>query len=137
MNSFLTEHKPLLSAITLALAMISIGTIIFPHLENWSYIDSFYFSTVTLTTIGFGDITPKTDTGKIFTSFYALFGIGIMLYLLGSVVGEYASKHEQYFDRAVTAIHKATPKPLKTMWRKRKHDEGYIEIGINKPHGPR
>lgn len=137
MGLTLKEHKPLLSAISIALAMISIGTIIFPHLENWSYIDSFYFSTVTLTTIGFGDITPKTDTGKIFTSFYALFGIGIMLYLLGSVVGEYASKHEQYFDKAVTAINKAAPKQLKEMLQKKKRSDEYIEIDMNKIHGPR
>ena len=137
MNPFLKEHKRLLSAISLALVMVSVGTFIFPHLENWSYVDSFYFSTVTLTTIGYGDITPKTDVGKIFTSLYAFFGIGIMLYILGSVVGEYASKHEEYFDKAVSAIHKATPQPIKTMLQKKKRSDEYIEIDLNKIHGPR
>ena len=39
---------------------------------------TFYWSIVTVTTVGYGDIYPITDAGKIFTSFYVLTGIGII-----------------------------------------------------------
>lgn len=33
---------------------------------------------ISLTTVGYGDLAPKTDSGKIFTMFYILSGIGII-----------------------------------------------------------
>ena len=54
---------------------------------------------MTLTTIGYGDIVPRTDLGKIFTSFYALFGIGVMLYILISVIGVFIFKQERFFNK--------------------------------------
>ena len=83
---------------------MSLGTIYFNQTENWSYVDSFYFSTMTLTTIGFGDLVPTRDDTKIFTSFYAMFGIGIMLYFLGSVIGGYFSNKERLFERIINRL---------------------------------
>ena len=54
------------------------GAFFYHHIEGLRWIDSFYFSTITLTTIGYGDITPETDLGKLFTMFYAVLGIGII-----------------------------------------------------------
>ena len=36
------------------------------------------FCVVTLGTVGYGDITPTTDVGKIFTVFYIIFGLGVI-----------------------------------------------------------
>lgn len=52
---------------------------VFYHLqEGLRWVDSFYFCTITLTTVGYGDITPHTDAGKLFTMFYVLVGVGIL-----------------------------------------------------------
>lgn len=61
-----------------AAATIGLGVVFYHTVEDLSWIDSFYFCMVTLTTIGYGDIAPKTDIGKLFTSFYILIGIGII-----------------------------------------------------------
>ncbi len=59
--------------------IVLIGGSVFYHLvEKLQWIDSFYFSTITLTTIGYGDIVPHTAAGKLFTMFYAIVGIGII-----------------------------------------------------------
>lgn len=92
------RHK-LLYALILVVFMLAIGTLFYAYVEGWSYVDSFYFSTMTLTTIGFGDLVPSTDMAKLFTSFYAVFGIGIMLYIIISVIGVFIFKQERIFSR--------------------------------------
>ena len=69
-----------LAAIT-ALALVS-GTLFYWQVEGWSVLDSIYFSVITLTTVGYGDLAPTTAAGKVFTIFYgfavraAVFGGG-------------------------------------------------------------
>lgn len=55
------------------------GTWFYVQVEGWRVLDALYFSFITLTTIGYGDLTPQTDSGKIFTMFYAAAGIGLFL----------------------------------------------------------
>ncbi len=62
-----------------ALILLMSGTIAMNRIEQWSIVDSFYFSVIALTTVGFGDFTPQTDLGKIFTAFYVLGGIGVIV----------------------------------------------------------
>lgn len=65
------------------------GTIAYHYLEAWSWVDSIYFSVVTLTTVGFGDFAPQTDEGKIFTIFYIIIGIGIILSFIHTLYEHY------------------------------------------------
>jgi voltage-gated potassium channel Kch len=44
-----------------------------------SAVDSLYFSVVTLATVGYGDLAPKTTEGKLFTIVYLLVGIGLFV----------------------------------------------------------
>jgi voltage-gated potassium channel Kch len=55
------------------------------YLEGWNWIDCVYFSVITLSTIGYGDFSPATDAGKIFTIFYIILGIGVILSFINTV----------------------------------------------------
>lgn len=61
-----------------AVLLILIGSVFYWKVEGWAYIDALYFSVVTLTTVGYGDLTPSTDAGKLFTVVYILVGLGII-----------------------------------------------------------
>lgn len=78
--------KRLLGALVIFVLLILIGGFIYKNIEGWRYLDSVYFSAITITTIGYGDLYPKTDAGKIFTIFFALAGISMVLYLF-SIIG--------------------------------------------------
>jgi len=73
----------------LALLVLAMGTVVYHFIEDWSWVDSFYFSSVALTTVGFGDLTPSTDVSKLFTVFYIFSGIS----LIGAVLNAFLKLH--------------------------------------------
>ena len=70
--------------------MLTIGSVFYHYMEGWSWVDSIYFSFISLTTVGFGDITPATDVGKIFTIFYLTIGIGLILTFIDILFKHYS-----------------------------------------------
>ncbi|TAK89721.1 two pore domain potassium channel family protein [Patescibacteria group bacterium] len=61
-----------------AVSTIAIGTVFYHYIERFSWLNAYYFSVITLTTVGYGDLVTKTDIGKLFTTFYILVGVGIV-----------------------------------------------------------
>lgn len=64
--------------VVLALLTLATGTFFYRWSEGWGYVDALYFSVTTLTTIGFGDLSPSSTGAKLFTIAYSLTGIGII-----------------------------------------------------------
>lgn len=54
-NTEATDVNQLCVTGTLSSIVMTVGAAVFSHYESWSYIDSFYYCFITLTTIGFGD----------------------------------------------------------------------------------
>ncbi len=75
----------LLTLLVLPLLVV-VGSVGFHLLEGRSLFDSLYFTVITLTTIGYGDVVPNTPEGRIFTMFLALSGVFILFYAATSVI---------------------------------------------------
>ena len=69
---------------TLFIVLI-LGTVFYSFQEGWSYVDSFYFSVVTLATVGYGDLHPTTTASKLFTVAYIFIGVGLGFYILSTL----------------------------------------------------
>ena len=62
----------------LAGLVLIVGVVFYVNVEHWSIINAIYFCVVTLGTVGYGDLTPTTDVGKLFTVLYIIVGLGVI-----------------------------------------------------------
>ena len=59
------------------LSTYGMGFAVFRYEGHLSMTDAIYASVITGTTIGYGDVTPKTNMGKVLVAMYALLGVGV------------------------------------------------------------
>ena len=58
--------------LVLVASIMTIGTMGYMLLSNYSFIDAIYMTVITVTTVGFGEVVPLNDQSKIFTIFLIL-----------------------------------------------------------------
>lgn len=97
----------IVSAILAMMILIGFGTWAFHVLEGWTWGRSFYFSVATLTTVGYGDVHPTTDGTRIFTAFFILIGVGVVIAAITSIGARYlATQEKQLSDNLARRIHR-------------------------------
>ena len=79
--------------------ILLVGTIFYRQVEGWSTLDSLYFSVITLSTVGYGDLSPETPAAKIFTMVYIFLGVSIFVSFAGMLVKERQEIHKQRFNK--------------------------------------
>jgi len=67
------------SSFYLLLLVLFSGTMFYATVEGLAWVDAFYLSVVTVTTLGYGDLHPVTTAGKLFTIFYLFTGMGLCI----------------------------------------------------------
>ncbi len=78
-------QKRHITALLFLLTIVFIGTWGYVLLEHASILDAFYMTIITLTTVGYKEVFPLDEWGRIFTIFIIFFGMGTVIYLAGSV----------------------------------------------------
>jgi voltage-gated potassium channel len=80
-----------------------VGTGAYIVLEGWQPLDALYATIITITTVGYGDLTPVTRGGRLFSIFFTLSAIGLASYAISSlaatVIERQASKSKQRIRR--------------------------------------
>ena len=64
-------------------AGLLLGTIGYRWVEGWSWFDSFYMSLISLTTVGYNEVRPLTNEGRIFTSILLMVGVTVVFASIG------------------------------------------------------
>lgn len=72
----ITRFRVATLVFTLVLIIAS-GTVFFRWAEGWSWLDAYFFTVVTLSTVGYGNLVPMTAIGKIGTTVFILLGLGV------------------------------------------------------------
>ena len=66
----------------------AVGGLVFDELEGWPLLETTYFLTVTITTVGYGDIAPQTAAGKVLAAAVMIMGYGVLAVPTGIVTVE-------------------------------------------------
>ncbi len=75
--------------------MILWASVFYHFIEGWSWLDSIYFSVVTISTVGYGDFSPETAAGKVFTMVYIIVGLGIFVTAATTVADTILSQDDE------------------------------------------
>jgi voltage-gated potassium channel len=75
--------------------IIAVGTVVFAHLENLSLLDAFYFSIVTIATVGYGDIHPSTVIGKLVAIALIIIKVGTFLEVIAGITQVMIKRREK------------------------------------------
>jgi len=78
-------RRKIIYALALLFTIYFISVVAFHTLEGWSWEDSIFFTTSTITTVGYGDMVPKTYYGRLFTIPLMLVGVGAGFYVIYSI----------------------------------------------------
>lgn len=81
--------------------------------EGFSWIDALYFTSTTITTVGFGDLAPTSPTSRLFTTIYALVSIPTMLFCLGLVIEGFLKRRIDTIEDEVEKVIAAEDEILK------------------------
>ncbi|MBA3051818.1 MAG: potassium channel protein [Candidatus Omnitrophota bacterium] len=76
-------NRKIATIIFLVLFVIAAGTFGYMLIEKWNLMDSLYMTSITLSSIGFGEVHPLSPAGKIFTMVLILFGFSLVAGLAG------------------------------------------------------
>jgi voltage-gated potassium channel len=85
-RSLAGNNRRILLALLAVIVAMGCGAIGFHLIEGWSILDSLYAAAQTVTTVGYGDVTPATRNGRFFAMVFMLAGVGVVLYALTATV---------------------------------------------------
>lgn len=90
-------------------AIIAGGTVFFRHVEGWSWLDAYFFTVVTLSTVGYGNLVPATAAGKIGTTVFILLGLGVFAVAIQQFGAFAMRKREEHVEGLVALL--SNPEP--------------------------
>lgn len=79
-------HSPIRRIVNVGAAIaatILVGTLGFALIANFPWLDAVYMAVMTMTTVGYGEIRPMSETARLFNTFYMLLSVSMLLLALG------------------------------------------------------
>lgn len=76
------DIKSFVIAVLLLVGSLMTGLTGFMLIEKYNLREAFYMTAITFSTVGFNEVKPLSDDGRLFTSFYIIFNLGIFAYVV-------------------------------------------------------
>ena len=99
--------------VLLLVPVVISGTVFFHFVEGWNWVDSYFFSVVTLSTVGYGSLVPVTTLGKIGTTVFIFLGLGVFAFVIQQFGAYTAERHRAHSEWLIARLghHRAHHEP--------------------------
>ena len=104
--------------------LLMIGSIVFYIFEDWTYLESLYFATISLTARGFSASVPTHWVSILFSIVYLIIGVAILIAGLSNLIGFYTAYYQSDMQKK---FHK-----IKELWKKKKKPAKWISLNLKK-----
>jgi voltage-gated potassium channel len=89
------------TALTMVLFTLAIGVCGYTLIEHYTFVEAIYMTVITLATVGFQEVRPLSDAGRVFTTVMILANLGIFAYVITRISryfmdGEFARYYKMY-----------------------------------------
>ena len=81
----MTKTHHIIFAAMMLILVLSMGTAGYMILEKWNFLDALYMTVITISTVGFSEVNPVSDQGRVLTMTILISGLGVLGYLVGSL----------------------------------------------------
>ncbi len=93
--------RKLYYAVSLFAVIVLTGTLGYVIIEHYTLLEAVYMTVITLSTVGFGEVKPLSDAGRVFTILLIFFNLGAFAYLIALVSsyfldGEFSKEYKLY-----------------------------------------
>ena len=95
------QYRRVSLGLTFLAVVIAVGTGGYILVEGWPLLDALYMSVITITTVGYREVAPLSDAGKLFTIGLILSGVGSAFYILTALA---ATIIEETCDRSSGSV---------------------------------
>jgi len=89
----MSPTRRILWGVGILVAIIATGITGYMVIEGWSFLDSFYMTIITITTVGYDEVHPLTTSGRIFSIVLMIGGVSSALYIFSTVIAYIIEGH--------------------------------------------
>lgn len=115
MSEGINERK-ILIAVILLITIVFVGVFGYMGIEDFGFVDAFYMTIITLTTVGFGEVQPLSDNGKVFTAFLSFISLGFFAYSISVVTTYFVEGQLNYLVHGYKEKYKKYGEPCYCSW---------------------
>jgi len=85
LRDFIREYLRIVLPVAILFALVAIGTIGYMVIDSYSIFDAFYMTIITIATVGYGEVQPLSNAGKMFTVFLIITSFGTFAYAVSAI----------------------------------------------------
>lgn len=86
------------------LVVIASSSAFFRYVEGWSWLDSYFFTVVTISTVGYGNMVPQTALGKIGTTIIIFAGLGVFAMAIQQIAQGYVLEGKNRLEKKLAQM---------------------------------
>lgn len=99
----MTHFRPITVIYSLVVTVI-LGSVFFHTVEGWSWLDSYFFTVITISTVGYGNLVPATAVGKIATTVLVFVGLGVFAVAIQQFALYHMRKREEHTEWLIARL---------------------------------